>query len=206
MSPKIQRIIGWVLSGLLAAFLIVGSGVPKLMESSDPEMKKAMDEILTKMGWSADTIKIIGVIEIVITLLFVIPRTGFVGAILITGYLGGAIATHVRIGDAPSSPSCSACSCGWDSRCGNRCSGGWPSVPTLLPKGSDPMPVVQVKILRDGVTADQKRQIVAEITRTLQTVLGKKPEHTHVIIDEVEPENWGYAGMLTTEWRQQQST
>jgi 4-oxalocrotonate tautomerase len=68
------------------------------------------------------------------------------------------------------------------------------------------MPVVQVKILRDGVTADQKRQIVAEITRTLQTVLGKKPEHTHVIIDEVEPENWGYAGMLSTEWRQQQST
>ena len=68
------------------------------------------------------------------------------------------------------------------------------------------MPVVQVKILRDGVTADQKRQIVAEITRTLQTVLGKKPEHTHVIIDEVEPENWGYAGMLSTEWLQQQST
>jgi hypothetical protein len=104
VSQNIQRIIGWVLSGLLAAFLIVGSGVPKLMESSDPEMKKAMDEILTKIGWSADTIKIIGVIEIVITLLFVIPRTGFVGAILITGYLGGAIATHVRIGDAPIFP------------------------------------------------------------------------------------------------------
>ncbi len=66
------------------------------------------------------------------------------------------------------------------------------------------MPVVHVQITRDGVTADQKRQIVAEITRTLQTVLGKKPEHTHVIIDEIDPENWGYAGCLTTEWRQQQ--
>ena len=66
------------------------------------------------------------------------------------------------------------------------------------------MPVVHVQITRDGVTADQKRQVVAEITRTLQTVLGKKPEHTHVIIDEIDPENWGYAGTLTTEWRQQQ--
>jgi hypothetical protein len=104
MSPKVQRIVGWVLSGLLAAFLIVASGVPKLMESSDPEMKKQMDEILTKIGWTADTIKVIGVIEIAITVLYMIPRTGFVGAILVTGYLGGAIATHVRIGDAPIFP------------------------------------------------------------------------------------------------------
>lgn len=66
------------------------------------------------------------------------------------------------------------------------------------------MPVVHVQITRDGVTVEQKRQIVAEITRTLQSVLGKRPEHTHVIIDEIDPENWGYAGMLTTEWRQQQ--
>lgn len=64
------------------------------------------------------------------------------------------------------------------------------------------MPVVRVQILRDGVTVEQKRQVVAEITRTLQTVLGKKPEHTHVIIDEIDPENWGFAGMLTNEWRQ----
>lgn len=66
------------------------------------------------------------------------------------------------------------------------------------------MPVVHVQITRDGVTAEQKRQIVAEITRTLQTVLGKKPEHTHVIIAEIDRENWGFAGMLTTEWRQHQ--
>lgn len=67
------------------------------------------------------------------------------------------------------------------------------------------MPVVHVQITHDGVTAEQKRQIVAEITRTLQSVLGKKPEHTHVIVSEIDPENWGYAGMLTTEWRQQQA-
>ena len=63
------------------------------------------------------------------------------------------------------------------------------------------MPVVTVRITRDGVTADQKRQVVAEITQTLQRVLGKRPEHTHVIIEEVDPENWGFAGMLTTEFR-----
>ena len=104
MSPKVMRIVGWVLSGLIGAFLIVGSGLPKLVESSDPEMKKQMEEILNRIGWSAETIKVIGVIEIVIALLYVLPRAGFLGAILLTGYLGGAIATHVRIGDAPYFP------------------------------------------------------------------------------------------------------
>ncbi len=63
------------------------------------------------------------------------------------------------------------------------------------------MPVVNVRITRDGVTVEQKRQIVAEMTQTLQRVLGKRPEHTHVIIEEVDPENWGFAGELTTEYR-----
>jgi 4-oxalocrotonate tautomerase len=67
------------------------------------------------------------------------------------------------------------------------------------------MPFVNVKITRDGVTAEQKSQIVSEITTTLQRVLGKRPEQTHIVIDEVDPENWGYAGMLTTEYRQQNS-
>jgi 4-oxalocrotonate tautomerase len=66
------------------------------------------------------------------------------------------------------------------------------------------MPYVNVRITKDGVTAGQKRRIVEEITGTLVTVLGKKPEHIHIIIDEVEPENWGFAGMLTTEYRKQQ--
>ncbi len=66
------------------------------------------------------------------------------------------------------------------------------------------MPYVNVRITKDGVTAEQKATIVAEITQTLQRVLGKRPEHTHIIIDEVEPENWGFAGMLTTEYIKQQ--
>jgi 4-oxalocrotonate tautomerase len=61
------------------------------------------------------------------------------------------------------------------------------------------MPYVNVRILRNGVTLEQKAQIVAEITNTLVTVLDKKPEHTHVVIDEVDPENWGYAGRLSSD-------
>lgn len=66
------------------------------------------------------------------------------------------------------------------------------------------MPYVSVRITRDGVTVEQKRRVVEEITRTLVGVLGKRPEHIHIIIDEVEPENWGYDGMLTTDYREAQ--
>ena len=67
------------------------------------------------------------------------------------------------------------------------------------------MPYVSVRITKDGVTAAQKAQIVAEITDTLGRVLGKRPEHTHVVIDEVELENWGFAGVLTSEYRRRGS-
>jgi 4-oxalocrotonate tautomerase len=63
------------------------------------------------------------------------------------------------------------------------------------------MPFVHVRVTRDGVTAEQKAQVVAEITDTLGRVLGKRPEHTHVVVEEVDPENWGFAGVLTTEYR-----
>jgi 4-oxalocrotonate tautomerase len=67
------------------------------------------------------------------------------------------------------------------------------------------MPYVNIRITRDGVTAAQKAQLVREVTDTLVRVLGKRPEHTHIIIDEVEPENWGYAGLLTPEYRKSTS-
>ena len=63
------------------------------------------------------------------------------------------------------------------------------------------MPVVIVRITKDGVTKDQKAAIVAQMTQTLQQVLGKRSEHTHIIIEEIEPENWGFSGLLTTEYR-----
>jgi 4-oxalocrotonate tautomerase len=61
------------------------------------------------------------------------------------------------------------------------------------------MPVVNVRVTKTGVTKAQKAQIVAEITATLTNVLGKDPAHTHIIIEEVDLENWGYLGQLTSE-------
>ena len=63
------------------------------------------------------------------------------------------------------------------------------------------MPYVNIKITRNGVTKRQKATIIKEVTETLVKTLHKKQEHIHIVIDEVHPENWGYAGMLTTEFR-----
>lgn len=63
------------------------------------------------------------------------------------------------------------------------------------------MPFVNVKITKGNVTRAQKKQIVAEITDTLVRVLNKKPEQTHIVIDEVHTDNWGFCGMLTTDYR-----
>lgn len=65
------------------------------------------------------------------------------------------------------------------------------------------MPYVNLKITKDGVTKAQKQQIVQDITASLVNTLGKQPEHIHIVIDEIDPENWGFAGMLTTDYRKQ---
>lgn len=65
------------------------------------------------------------------------------------------------------------------------------------------MPYVNLQITR-GATREQKARIVAEFTATLVHVLGKKPEHTHIVIQEVSEEDWGYAGLLTDDWKGQQ--
>ncbi len=57
------------------------------------------------------------------------------------------------------------------------------------------MPFVNVKITT-GSSPEQKAQIVREMTDTLVRVLGKKPENTHIVIDEVLRENWGHGGVL----------
>jgi 4-oxalocrotonate tautomerase len=63
------------------------------------------------------------------------------------------------------------------------------------------MPFISVRITRDGVTREQKAQVIAEITQTMQTVLNKDPNLTHIVIEEVDTDNWGYAGITTTEYR-----
>lgn len=65
------------------------------------------------------------------------------------------------------------------------------------------MPVVQIQITRGAIRA-QKAEIVRDVTASLQRVLGKKPEHTHVLIQEVAEEDWGFAGQLTDDWRRSQ--
>lgn len=93
MSSKTKRIIGWSLSGLIAVFLIVASASGKF---TDWEGK---DKMFEKLGFATDLMTKIGVLEVALAILFVIPRTGFLGAILLTGYLGGATVTHVRVGE-----------------------------------------------------------------------------------------------------------
>ena len=94
MSAKAKHITGWVLTGLVGLFLIVASGIPKFVDFPGKE------EMFGKLGISADISFTLGVIEVVVAILFLIPRTSFVGAILVTGYLGGAVWTHLRVGEA----------------------------------------------------------------------------------------------------------
>ena len=62
------------------------------------------------------------------------------------------------------------------------------------------MPYVNVQILQ-GASREQKARIVQDITASLSHVLGKKPEHTHVVIQEIAEANWGFCGMLTDDWK-----
>lgn len=64
------------------------------------------------------------------------------------------------------------------------------------------MPYVNVQITR-GASRDQKRALVERVTAALVEELGKSPEHIHVVIQEIDEEDWGYAGMLTDEWKLQ---
>ena len=57
-------------------------------------------EAFTRLGYPLNLAVTLGVIEIVCVALYVIPRTAVLGAILLTGYLGGAVATHVRVGSS----------------------------------------------------------------------------------------------------------
>ena len=67
------------------------------------------------------------------------------------------------------------------------------------------MPMVNVKITREGATAEQKSRVIAEMTEVLARVLGKNPATTIVIIEEVETENWGIAGEPVSERRKREA-
>jgi hypothetical protein len=92
-APRPARWLGRVLSGLVIVFLMF-DGAIKLVPW--PIVTETMD----RMGYGSDDalMRGLGAITIVCTVLYAIPPTSILGAILLTGYLGGAIASHLRIG------------------------------------------------------------------------------------------------------------
>jgi DoxX-like family len=91
--PKPALLLGRVLSGLVIVFMLF-DGAIKLVPW--PVVTETMDRI--GYGSSESLARSLGIITIVCTVLYAIPPTSFVGAILLTGYLGGAMASHLRIG------------------------------------------------------------------------------------------------------------
>lgn len=94
---KTNKTIAWVLTGLISlAFL--GSAVGKFM-ANEEALKMA-----ETFGIDARTYLMIGVIELICLLLFIIPRTGILGTLLLAAYMGGAIATHLEHGESIIAP------------------------------------------------------------------------------------------------------
>ena len=83
-------IVGHVCSGLAVLFLTVDVLLKVL------RLGPAVEGTIA-LGYPAESVRLIGVIELVCVALYVVPRTSILGGLLLTGYLGGAIATHVRI-------------------------------------------------------------------------------------------------------------
>jgi len=84
--------LGRVLSGLAVLFLAFDAGI-KLIR-----LPMAIDGT-TALGYPASVVLPLGVIQLLLLVVYLIPRTSVLGAVLWTGYLGGAIATHVRLGN-----------------------------------------------------------------------------------------------------------
>jgi hypothetical protein len=84
--------IGRVLSGLMSAFLLLDSGMK--MVKAAPAVKGTID-----LGYPDSVVVGIGIALFISTILYLIPRTAVLGAIFLTGYLGGAVASQVRVGN-----------------------------------------------------------------------------------------------------------
>jgi DoxX-like family len=84
--------IGWAATGLFALFMLGASVAPKLMGLP------VAQETMVALGWSDAPILFIGIVELLATLLFLLPRTALAGAVLMTAVLGGAFITQLRAG------------------------------------------------------------------------------------------------------------
>jgi DoxX-like family len=83
---------GWVLTAVPVLFLLF-DGIIKLIPIA------AVTDTFVQLGWPVTLAKGIGLLELACLALYVVPPTSVLGAVLLTGYLGGAVATHVRIGN-----------------------------------------------------------------------------------------------------------
>lgn len=83
---------GRIISALPIVFLLLDS-VGKLVKPAP------VVEATVKLGYPEGTIVPLGIVLLICTVLYAIPQTSVLGAMLLTGYLGGAVATHVRVGD-----------------------------------------------------------------------------------------------------------
>lgn len=90
-ASKSARVAGWIVGGLPALFLVV-DGAAKLFKPAP------VVEATVGLGYPEGVIVGMGVVLLACAALYVIPKTSVLGAILLTGYLGGAVATHVRVG------------------------------------------------------------------------------------------------------------
>ncbi|MFN0140063.1 MAG: DoxX family protein [Pyrinomonadaceae bacterium] len=86
------RWLSYVLSALPSLALLF-SATAKLIKPA------GIEQSLEPIGWKVGQLTGLGILEAAVVIVYLIPRTSVLGAILITGYLGGAIATHVRVGD-----------------------------------------------------------------------------------------------------------
>jgi len=89
MSQKTINITGWVLS-IALGLLLAMSAFMKLSQNETAVAQAA------GIGLDAATYRWIGIVEVISLLLFIVPRTGVVGALLLIAYMGGAIATHLQ--------------------------------------------------------------------------------------------------------------
>jgi len=81
---------GWIISGLVAAFLFLDAAIKFI---KPPQVVEAF----VRSGWPIDLSVVVGAILLICTLLYLIPKISVLGAVLLTGYLGGAVATNLRL-------------------------------------------------------------------------------------------------------------
>ena len=67
------------------------------------------------------------------------------------------------------------------------------------------MPFVNIKITREGASAEQKARLIREVTQLLADILGKNPQTTVVVIEEVDTDNWGIGGETVTSRRRKEA-